>query len=138
MTLTDSGPLAAMLNRQDQWHIPCAAAAPRLSSPLVTTMPCLTEALYFLGRDIGWHAQSRLWQLVEDGRLEVCAHSPEDLRRMRALMAKYRDAPMDLADASLVVLADNLNAPLIFTVDSHFRGYRMRDRRVFRLVPEIG
>ena len=70
-----------------------------------------------------------------DGRLEVHPFSQEDLDRMRELMEKYHDAPMDFADASLVVLAENLGETLVFTIDSHFRTYRLRDRRALNVVP---
>lgn len=135
MTLTDSGPLAALLNRNDQGHSRCVAAAPSLSAPLITTMPCFMEAMYFLGRDTGWHAQARLWQLVSDGRLEVRPHTGPDLERMLELMEKYADTPMDLADASLVALAESLNETRVFTLDSHFRVYRLRDRRALQVTP---
>lgn len=135
MTLTDSGPLAAILNRNDQFHPRCAAALPALSTPMVTTMACFTEAMYFLQRDIGWNAQARLWQLVLDGRLEVHAFTRDDLGRMSELMERYRDSPMDLADASLVVLAENLNQTVVFTIDSHFLAYRMSGDASFELTP---
>lgn len=135
MTLTDSGPLAALLNRNDQHHARCAAAAPALAAPMVTTMACFTEAMYFLGRGAGWNAQAQLWNLVLDGRLEVRSHTREDLERMRTLMKRYADTPMDLADASLVTLAETLGETLVFTLDAHFRAYRLRDRRAFRMTP---
>jgi predicted nucleic acid-binding protein len=136
MTLTDSGPLAALLNRNDQHHRRSAAAAPSISSPMITTLACFTEAMHFLGRDIGWEAKAKLWQLVVDGRLEIHSFDQHDLERMRELMEKYRDTPMGVADASLVVLAENLNETLIFTLDSLFRAYRLRDRRVLTITPD--
>ena len=136
MTLTDSGPLVALLLPTDQHHARCVAVLPALSPPMVTSLPCLTEALHFLGRERGWTVQAKLWQLVVDGRLEVRPYTQEDVLRMRALMDKYSDVPMDLADASLVVLAENLNETHVFTLDSHFRAYRLRDRRAFRLTPD--
>ena len=99
-------------------------------------MACFTKAMHFVSKERGWSGKSILWSLVEDGRLEVRPHTLADLDRMRELMDKYRDSPMDLADASLVVLAENLNQTLIFTIDSHFKGYRLRDRRAFRVVPD--
>jgi len=101
MSIVDSGPLAALLNRNDQHHARAAAAARTIAAPMITTMACFTEAMYFLGRDIGWIAQARLWQLVEDGSLEVRAHSPSELARTRVLMDRCHDTPMDPADASL-------------------------------------
>ena len=125
MTLTDSGPLTALLNRNDQYHNLCAAVASALSPPMVTTMACFTEAMHFLGRDIGWNAQTRLWQLVQDGRVDVRTFDDKDLQRMRELMEKYHDTPMDVADASMVALAERLDETVIFTLDSHFKAYRL-------------
>ncbi|MBI4582267.1 MAG: hypothetical protein HY718_21415, partial [Planctomycetes bacterium] len=59
----------------------------------------------------------------------------DDAPRMRELMRKYRDLPMDLADASLVALAEALNRRQVFTLDGDFQVYRFRDREAFRLVP---
>jgi uncharacterized protein len=135
MTLADSGPLIALYIPADHNHERCVAALEHLATPLVTTKACFTEAMYFAGKERGWKGYSDLWQLVLDGRLEVRPFTAEDLLRMRDLMEKYRDTPMDLADASLVVLAENLNTTLVFTLDSHFRAYRLRDRRAFRITP---
>ena len=56
-------------------------------------------------------------------------------KRTRALMAKYRDLPMDLADASLVAAAEALNLKRVFTLDSDFRVYRFRSRQAFDIIP---
>jgi predicted nucleic acid-binding protein len=137
MTLTDSGPIAAIYLPDDAHHVRCVAALAALSLPMVTTMACFTEAMHFLGKARGRKGRAALWGLVGDGRLEVRTHTADDLERMRMLMAKYADLPMDLADASLVALAEHLNMTLIFTLDSHFKAYRLRDRRSFRVTPPI-
>src|SRR5687767_6155613 len=98
-------------------------------------MACFTEAMYLLGRDAGWRGQTLLWRLVIEGELEVRAFLPADLLRMRELMEAYSDAPMDLADASLVVLAANLDESIVFTLDSHFYAYRLHSGRTLRVVP---
>jgi uncharacterized protein len=54
---------------------------------------------------------------------------------MRVLMRQYRDTPMDLADASLVVAAERLNLHRIFTLDSHFYAYRINGTHSFEVVP---
>lgn len=61
MTLCDASPLIALINQSDQNHARCVAALPALSSPLLTTWACFTEAMYLLGRYGGWLAQSELW-----------------------------------------------------------------------------
>lgn len=54
---------------------------------------------------------------------------------MKLLMQKYRDRPMDLADASLVAAAEALNPKTIFTLDSDFYVYRFRDTDTFQVIP---
>ncbi len=54
---------------------------------------------------------------------------------MRILMEQYRDVPMDLADASLVVAAETLNMQRIFTLDSDFYVYRINGKQAFTVVP---
>jgi uncharacterized protein len=103
--------------------------------PFVTTWPCMTEAIYLLGRDAGWRGQSLLWDMVEKGRLEIHPSTITEARRMHALMEKYQDVPMDLADASLVATAETREMRRVFTLDSHFRAYRANDKEPFEVVP---
>ena len=52
-------------------------------------------------------------------------------------MEKYRDTPMDLADASLVATAEVLRLKRIFTLDSDFLIYRLNDQAAFEIVPDL-
>ncbi len=52
---------------------------------------------------------------------------------MRDLMATYRDAPMDLADASVVAAAEALSVRRVFTFDSHFYAYRLANGDVLEV-----
>jgi predicted nucleic acid-binding protein len=99
------------------------------------TWACLTEAMYLVGRKLGWRGQDAVWDYVSDGLLRL--HSPEDAewQRMRVLMRDYADTPMDLADASIVAAAETLRQRRVFTVDSHFYVYRQRLGEAFELVP---
>lgn len=133
-TLCDTGPLIALLDRDDIQHARCLAALPTLASPLLTTWSCLTEAMHFLGKAHGWDAQAGLWQFIRRGVLQLhMPSSPEELR-IEALMEQYRDAPMDLADASLVAAAETLNQRRVFTLDKHFHAYRIHDQHAFEIV----
>jgi predicted nucleic acid-binding protein len=58
-----------------------------------------------------------------------------ELERMKGLMAKYRDTPMDLADATLITAAESLNETTVFTFDHHFRIYQLNDRTPVNVVP---
>lgn len=136
MTLTDAGPLVALLDTADPLHSACIAAARRFpSGPLLSTWPCFTEAMYLLGRVGGYRYQSELWSLLADGSLVVHDLTRTETNRMAALMAKYQDTPMDLADASLVAVAESLSLRRIFTLDSDFYVYRLADGSALEVIP---
>ncbi len=135
MILTDAGPLVALLDRDEEDHDLCVSALSSLRGPMVTTWPAFTEAIYLLGRG-GWTAQSLLWKLVLSGRLELAPPEEMPVERMAALMERYQGHPMDLADASLVALAESRNLRQIFTLDHRdFNSYRIHGRWRFELVP---
>ena len=128
MILTDTGPLVALLNRNDPYHAAAAqATVDNPDSSLVTTWPCLTEAMHLLGRAGGFHGQETLWRLIGAGELTVRDAGPDEIERMAELMQIYRDLPMDLADASVVAAAEATGERTVFTFDGHFRIYRLRD-----------
>lgn len=135
MTLCDTGPLVALVDSDDIHHSRCAAALADLRGPLITTWSCLTEAMHFLGKARGWEAQAALWQFVRRGALRLHHPAAEEELRMEELMEQYHDAPMDLADASLVAAATALDLQLVFTLDQHFRAYRIREGLAFDVVP---
>jgi predicted nucleic acid-binding protein len=135
MILVDAGPLIALIDRKDVHHKVCRDALPDLSGPLVTTWPTLTEAVYLLGERIGWSAQESLWRVVLRGDLEIHPIEGPLLKRTHDLMKKYRDLPMDWADATLVALAESKHIHRVFTLDADFRVYRLQGRKPFELVP---
>lgn len=135
MTLTDAGPLIAIIDADEPDHEACLDALDHVTLPLVTTWPAFTEAMYLLGRAGAATGQRALWLLVETGRLTLADLSPVAVKRSAQLMEQYADLPMDLADASLVALAEELGERRIFTLDSDFRIYRLRGRQHFDMIP---
>jgi len=136
MTLTDTGPLVALLDKDDVHHAACVAISKRLpSGPLLTTWPCFTEAMYLLGEVGGYRYQAELWRLQQAGRLALHDLMPAEVDHMVRLMEEYQDAPMDLADASLVAVAESRKLRRVFTLDSHFRIYRLSDGAALEIVP---
>lgn len=136
MTLTDTGPLVALINRNDPNHGRCVTAARGLApGPLVTSWPCFTESMYLLYRAAGYAGQGELWRWRSDGRLILLDITVEQADRMAELMAKYKDRPMDLADVSLVVLAERLGTRRIFSLDGDFHIYRLADGTTLESVP---
>ncbi len=136
MTLIDAGPLYALVDAsQITNHGRCLAALPVLQKPLITTWPCFTEAMYLAFGAGGAPIQKLLWSYVEKGVLRFYDLVELDITRMQALMNQYGDAPMDLADASLVAAAEALRQKRVFTLDSHFHAYRMSGRQPFEVIP---
>jgi len=101
---------------------------------LVTVWPAVTEAMYLLRGS--WQAQRALWEMIERGVLNLAPLDEGDAHRMRRLMEKYRDLPMDLADAALVRLAERGNFRRIFTLDRRdFALYRPTGGGKFIVLP---
>jgi predicted nucleic acid-binding protein len=120
---------------QGEAHRTCVAALKTILGPLVTTWPCFTEAMYFLGDLKGWNGQETLWQFLERGALDLHISTDSEAKRMRVLMEKYGDTPMDLADASLVAIAESQGLHRIFTLDNDFRIYKINGTIAFDVLP---
>jgi hypothetical protein len=136
VTLTDAGPLIALVNRNDPNHGRCVAALSRLpSGPMLTTWPAFTEAMHLLLSAGGFPAQQELWRMIVDGRVILRDLSPQEIARSAELMDKYRDQPMDLADASLVAVAESLSLHDIFTLDKDFHVYRLAGGSMLQMTP---
>jgi len=100
----------------------------------MTVWPAFTEAMYLLGNSE--RSQDALWGMIESGGLGCAALTADDASGMRALMRRYRDQPMDLADAALVHVAERDGLRRIFTLDRrHFGVYRIGRRGRFQVLP---
>ena len=132
--LVDAGPLIALIEPTDRNHERCVVALDTLTDPLVTVWPAFTEAMYLLSDSA--RSQDALWGMIESGGLGFATLSADDAERMRELMERYRDQPMDLADAALVHVAERDGLRRIFTLDRrHFEVYRIGKRGRFAIVP---
>ena len=135
--LADSGPLAALYSRRDQYHARAVEFFRRHSIDMRchTTWEVISEVMYFL--NFSAHAQGDFLDWVHLGHrrgiIRVTALEPDDLPALAKLMRKYADRPMDLADASLVSLANSSGITDIITIDrSDFAVYRTDKRKAFR------
>jgi predicted nucleic acid-binding protein len=91
--------------------------------------------MYLLG--FSWRAQDALWELVERDVISLIELDTRDHRRMRELMEKYRDLPMDLANAALVAVAERERVARVFTLDRRdFEVYRPARVGRFQIIPE--
>lgn len=134
MILVDAGPLVALVDADDQHHATCVAALQSLREPLATAWPPLVEAMYLLSDQPD--AQHAIWEMIERGALTLLPLDAGDIPRIRELMRKYANRPMDLADAALLRLAEREGLRKIFTIDRRdFSVYRLHNRIRLRLIP---
>lgn len=134
MILVDAGPLVALLHRDDNKHAVCVDAVRSFREPMVTAWPPVAEAMYLLG--FSWQAQDGLWDMLANDDLALLSLDAADAPRMRELMRKYRDLPMDLADAALVRVAERESIRTIFTLDRRdFSVYRPAKIGRFSIIP---
>lgn len=128
MILIDAGPLVALMDADDQYHVSCSRAFRGLrSQPLGTVWPVLTEAMYFL--DDVPNGQDRVWEMIVRGAVQLLPLGPDDVPRIRELMKQYADRPMDLADAALIHVAEREHVRRFFTIDrKDFSVYRLYGR----------
>ncbi|HAH06992.1 MAG TPA: hypothetical protein DCM05_10790 [Elusimicrobia bacterium] len=134
--LVDAGPIVALLDRSDRHHEACRKALADIRAPLATVWPAVTEAAYLLS-SVSPRAQTPLFEMLESGALELLPLGAADIPRMRELMEKYRDLPMDLADAALVRAAEREGLTSVLTTDQRdFSLYRPTHTRAFHLLPK--
>lgn len=132
--LIDAGPLVALIHADDRHHKRCTDILRKLDEPLATVWPAFTEAMYLLG--FSWRAQDALWELIDRDVVGFLALDDHDNRRARELLKKYRDLPMDLADAALVCVAERDRISRVFTLDRRdFQLYRPARMGRFQIVP---
>jgi predicted nucleic acid-binding protein len=132
--LLDTGPLVALLDSAERRHADCTATFSAWRGSVVTTEAVVTEAAYLLA-SAGADGSVALEFCLRGGAV-VKAWTDARAERAGELMRKYRDIPMDYADASLVALAEELGTPNVFTLDLRgFNAYRWRTRRAFRIHP---
>lgn len=134
MILVDAGPLVALVDADDQHHDKCVAALREIREPLATVWPPLVEAMYLLSDQP--LAQEALWEMLDRGAVLMLPLDSTDIPRIRELMRKYANRPMDLADAALVRVAEREGLRKIFTIDRRdFSVYRINHRSRPILIP---
>ena len=136
MTLFDTGPMLALIDpRQVDAHRACRNEIDRLRGNLVTTWPCITEAMYLSSRLGGPRLRRKLWSLLHSPLIEIEPLKKGQTAQLDEWMTRYANVPMDFADASLVLVAEVRNLRRILTLDSDFRIYRLSDGSAFDVIP---
>ncbi len=128
--LIDSGPLIALFDRNDKYHYASIEFIKNNHSELITSLASITETLHLL--DFNRNAQTDFLSWIDAGAVTIAPITIDDFRRIKQLIIKYSDLPMDFfADACLVLLGEKLNVSKIATIDRDFDVYRLKGKRAF-------
>jgi len=133
--LIDAGPIVAILARRDQHHRRCVDQLRELTLPFLTCWPVVAEAAYLLRRSgVSFDA---VLTGIERGHLELLPLGPADIPGIAAVLRKYHDHALDLADACLMHLAEREAISDVFTLDRrHFGLFRTSQGAALSLLPE--
>jgi uncharacterized protein len=130
--IVDTGPLVAFFDRAERHHRWVAERVEELEAPLLVCEPVVTEAIYLLARYS--RAQDALFELLQNGALNIAFRIEEHVVPLRRLLQKYRDSPMSLADACVVRMAEIYDRHAVLTLDSDFSVYRKHGRIPLTLI----
>ena len=133
MISVDTGAWLALADRGDLFHARCAEFFRRNREPLMTTYPVLVECVHLMFKRIGVERTIRWVDALQSQGVGVFVMTADHLARVAALMTQYADLPMDLADASLVLLAEEQGEGRIVSTDQRdFHAYRWKNQHPFR------
>lgn len=106
--------------------------APTVAEGWVTTWPVIAEVSHLMMKRLGSPYAAALLDDVTDGNISIWDFPYSEIRRLGPLMRRYSSLPMDLADASLVLLAEHLGHGRILSTDERdFKTYRWKQRKPF-------
>ena len=134
--LVDTGALVALFDPDDRWHARAVAAIAALppSVRLVTSLAIITEVTHMLDFDLRNQWAFLDWLVA--GGATVRDLPLEGIAACRMRMEKYRDRPMDFADATLVWLAEQESITSILTLDSDFSIYKIGRKKLVNLIAD--
>jgi predicted nucleic acid-binding protein len=132
--VVDTGPLYAVVDADDADHARCRAVLEDARYRVIIPAFIVADATYLIGTRLGAGVEARFLKSLS--AMDVEAPTPDDWIRIADLVEQYDDFPLGGADASVVALAERLDAETIVTLDErHFRAVRPKHREAFRLVP---
>jgi len=130
----DTGPWVALIDRSEEKHDECTDWFRRFEGSIFSSEAVLTEVLYLL--NFSFKAQTAAIEFVLNGAITLVPSSLDSLKRVKKLMEKYKNTPMDYADATLVSLAEDLSIRHVVTLDhTDFDIYKLPFKQSFILLP---
>ena len=136
IVLADTGAIYALIDASDAWHERVVAWWQQSRADVILPATILPEVSYLLQARIGEHAEQAFVRSIADGELVVESLEDSDYPRIADVMRSYSDFPLGFVDASVVAMAERLEARVVLTTDRrHFGVVRPRHVRALTLVP---
>jgi hypothetical protein len=136
LILLDTSGLLSALDESQRHHRECATSLLAATPPLLLSPFVLAELDYLLMRHLGMSTQTALLNEIARGVYQLELFGPADIARANAVLSRYADLEIGLADASIVVLAERHDTTEVLTLDErHFRALRVGKRKRFKLLP---
>ncbi|MFN0199765.1 MAG: type II toxin-antitoxin system VapC family toxin [Planctomycetaceae bacterium] len=133
--LVDTGPLVAIIDRSDRYHARCTETLRLIQPPLWTTWPVLTEVAWLLRNQL--QGLQRLYSGVESGFFRIVPLEESSLAKMSQLQKRFQTLKPQLADMTLLLIAEQEKHSAIFTLDRRdFSVMQKKSRPRFELLPE--
>jgi len=130
IAIIDAGPFIALFDRSDKYHLKVRSFLEGFHGQLVTSWAVITEVTHML--DFHVHAQTDFLTWIQEGGVTIFDLGTGQGGRIIQLMEKYADLPMDLADATLVVIAEVMNIEKVISIDRDFSLYKIEGRKYFK------
>ncbi len=130
--IADAGIVAAYLNKKDQWHEWTLSQLRNLPTPFLTCEAVITEACFLMQSAPG--GKDDVLRMLADEVLQIKFSLANEVTQIKALMKKYKDVPMSLADACLVRMSEQIENSIVFTTDSDFHIYRKKGKQKIDLI----
>jgi len=131
----DTGPLVAWFCPRDAHHLWARRTFTQIPPGGFICEATLTEVCHLTAKD--GVARGKVLDFIERGGLTWLSLAGE-LHALRELLDRYKDAPMDFADACVVRLAELYPDTMVCTLDGQFRFFRKSGREVIPLLAPFG
>jgi hypothetical protein len=125
--IVDAGPLIALFDKDDKYHNSVIKFLKKFDGQLITSWPVITEVTHLLSFNVNVQIDFLEWLKRE--AVTIINLENIHLERIIQLSKKYSDVPMDLADSSLIVIAELTNITDIITIDSDYYIYRTKNKK---------
>lgn len=130
--IADAGIVVAYLNKKDQWHEWTLAQLRNLPTPFLTCEAVITEVCFLMQSAPG--GKDDVLRMLAGEVLQINFSLAVEVTQIKALMKKYKDVSMSLADACLVRMSETIEDSAVFTTDSDFHIYRKNGKQKIDLI----